>query len=123
MTKRILVVDDSAAVRQSVSYVLDQAGYEVVQAADGIEGMKKLDGTMFHLIITDVNMPNMDGIELTGKVRETEDYRLTPIIVLTTESQNEKMNAGKEAGATGWIVKPFNSSKLLQVVKRLAGEP
>jgi two-component system chemotaxis response regulator CheY len=121
MSKRILVVDDSAAVRQSVSYVLDQAGYEIVQAVDGADALTKLDGSPFHLVITDVNMPNMDGIELTSKIRATGDYKFTPIVVLTTESQNEKMTAGKEAGATGWIVKPFNSDKLLQVVKRLAG--
>ena len=121
MAKRILVVDDSAAVRQSVSYVLDQAGYEIVQAVDGRDALTKMDGSPFHLVLTDVNMPNMDGIELTAKIRESSDYKFTPIVVLTTESQNEKMSAGKSAGATGWIVKPFNSDKLLQVVKRLAG--
>jgi two-component system chemotaxis response regulator CheY len=121
MPKRILVVDDSAAVRQSVSYVLDQAGYEIVQAVDGADALTKLDGSEFHLVITDVNMPNMDGITLTGKIRELATYKFTPVVVLTTESQADKMNAGKEAGATGWIVKPFNSDKLLQVVKRLAG--
>lgn len=121
MAKRILVVDDSTAVRQSVCYVLDQAGYEVVQAVDGTDALTKLDGSPFDLIVTDVNMPNMDGIELTGKVRGLEKYKFTPVVVLTTESQQSKMSAGKEAGATGWIVKPFNSEKLLQVVKRLAG--
>ncbi len=121
MAKRILVVDDSAAVRQSVSYVLDQAGYEIVQAVDGADALTKLDGSTFHLVITDVNMPNMDGITLTGKIRTHDTYKLVPVVVLTTESQNDKMSAGKEAGATGWIVKPFNSEKLLQVVKRLAG--
>ncbi|SIP90647.1 two-component system, chemotaxis family, response regulator CheY [Alkalispirochaeta americana] len=121
MAKRILVVDDSAAVRQSVSYVLDQAGYEVVQAEDGMDALKMLDGSTFDLIVTDVNMPNMDGIALTGKVRELDAYKYTPVVVLTTESQESKMSAGKAAGATGWIVKPFDSEKLLQVVKRLAG--
>ncbi len=121
MAKRILVVDDSAAVRQSVAYVLDQAGYEIVQAGDGADALTKLDGDPFALVVTDVNMPNMDGIELTRRIRAEEKYRFTPIVVLTTESQASKMDAGKEAGATGWIVKPFNSEKLLQVVKRLAG--
>jgi two-component system, chemotaxis family, chemotaxis protein CheY len=121
MAKRILVVDDSSAVRQSVSYVLDQAGYEIVQAVDGADAVTKLDGSTFDLILTDVNMPNMDGIELTAKVRTLDAYKFTPIVVLTTESQESKMAAGKEAGATGWIVKPFNSEKLMQVVKRLAG--
>ncbi|MFP4151617.1 MAG: response regulator [Alkalispirochaeta sp.] len=108
-------------MRQSVSFILDQAGYEVVQAGDGKEALTKLDGSPFALIVTDVNMPNMDGIELTRQVRGTGDYKFTPIVVLTTESQSGKMNEGKEAGATGWIVKPFDSEKLLQVVKRLAG--
>lgn len=121
MGKRVLVVDDSAAVRQSVAYVLDQAGYEIVQAGDGQEALTKLDGQTFHLIITDVNMPNMDGIELTRTVRTLDSYKFVPVVVLTTESQQDKMDAGKEAGATGWIVKPFDSDKLLQVVKRLAG--
>jgi len=121
MGKRVLVVDDSAAVRQSVAYVLDQAGYEIVQAGDGQEALTKLDGQTFHLIITDVNMPNMDGIELTRNVRTLDSYKFVPVVVLTTESQQDKMDAGKEAGATGWIVKPFDSDKLLQVVKRLAG--
>lgn len=121
MSKNVLVVDDSAAIRQSVSYVLDQAGYVVVQAGDGQEALTKLDGTAFGLIITDVNMPNMDGITLVKKVRELGDYKFTPIIVLTTESQGSKMEEGKAAGATGWIVKPFDSDKLLSVVKKLAG--
>lgn len=121
MGKRILIVDDSVAVRQSVAYVLDQAGYEVVQAVDGVDALTKLDGSPIHLVLTDVNMPNMDGITLTGKIRTLDEYKFVPVVVLTTESQAEKMNAGKEAGATGWIVKPFNSDKLLQVVKRLAG--
>ncbi len=121
MAKRLLIVDDSAAVRQSVSYVLEQAGYEVVQAVDGADALTKLDGSPFHLVVTDVNMPNMDGIELTANIRKIEAYKFTPVVMLTTESQESKMAAGKEAGATGWIVKPFNSDKLLQVVKRLAG--
>lgn len=121
MAKKILVVDDSTAVRQSVTYVLDQEGYEVVQATDGQDALSRLDGTAFSLIITDVNMPNMDGIEFTRTAREIDAYRYTPIVVLTTESQTDKMEAGKAAGATGWIVKPFNADKLMQVVKRLAG--
>lgn len=121
MGKRILVVDDSAAVRQSVSFVLEQEGYEIIQADDGSTALTKLDGDPYALIITDVNMPTMDGIELTRRIRQEEAYKFTPIVILTTESQSDTMNSGKEAGATGWIVKPFNSEKLLQVVKRLAG--
>ncbi len=121
MAKNVLVVDDSAAIRQSVSYVLEQEGYAVVQAEDGQAGVDKLDGTAFDLIITDVNMPRMDGIELVRQARAKSDYKFTPIVVLTTESQASKMDEGKAAGATGWIVKPFNTDKLLAVVKKLAG--
>lgn len=121
MSKTVLVVDDSSAIRQSVAFVLDQAGYSVVQAEDGLDALSKLDGTPFQLIITDVNMPKLDGIALTAKIRENPEYKFVPIVVLTTESQASKMDEGKAAGATGWIVKPFNADKLLAVVKKLAG--
>jgi two-component system, chemotaxis family, chemotaxis protein CheY len=121
MAKTVLVVDDSSAIRESVSYVLDQAGYGVVQAQDGLDGLSKLDGKKFDLIITDVNMPNLDGIGLVRKVRENPEYKFVPIIVLTTESQKSKMDEGKAAGATGWIVKPFSADKLLAVVRKLIG--
>jgi two-component system chemotaxis response regulator CheY len=122
MAKKVLVVDDSAAIRQSITYVLQQGGYEVLEAKDGMDGLSALqsmDAT--DLIITDVNMPNLDGISFIRKVRENAKYKFTPIIVLTTESQGTKMNEGKEAGATGWIVKPFSAEKLLGVVKKVAG--
>ncbi len=121
MSKKILVVDDSAAIRQSTSFVLDQAGYAIVQAEDGMDGLAKMGEDKFDLIITDVNMPNLDGIGFTRKVRENADWKFIPIVVLTTESQETKMKEGKEAGATGWIVKPFNAEKLLGVVKKLIG--
>ncbi|MFP4373932.1 MAG: response regulator [Spirochaetaceae bacterium] len=121
MSKSVLVVDDSSAIRQSVSFILDQAGYGVTQAEDGLDALEKLGGGSFDLIITDVNMPNLDGIGLTAKVRENPDYKFTPIVVLTTESQSSKMEEGKAAGATGWIVKPFDQDKLLAVVKKLIG--
>ncbi|MCA1755532.1 MAG: response regulator [Spirochaeta sp.] len=121
MAKRVLVVDDSSAIRESVSYVLDQAGYGVVQAGDGLEGLEKLKEGGLDLIVTDVNMPNLDGIGLVRKVREQGQHKFLPIVVLTTESQQSKMQEGKEAGATGWIVKPFDSEKLLGVVKKLIG--
>ncbi|TVQ99201.1 MAG: response regulator [Spirochaetaceae bacterium] len=121
MAKTVLVVDDSSAIRQSVAFVLDQAGYGVVQAEDGVDALGKLDGATFDLIITDVNMPNMDGITLTANVRKNPAYQFVPVVVLTTESQSSKMDEGKAAGATGWIVKPFNAEKLLQVVKKLIG--
>jgi two-component system chemotaxis response regulator CheY len=122
MSKKVLVVDDSAAIRQSITYVLQQGGYEVQEAKDGLDGLSVL-ATMEQtdLIITDVNMPNLDGISFIRKVRENQKYKFTPIIVLTTESQGSKMNEGKEAGATGWIVKPFSSEKLLGVVKKVTG--
>lgn len=121
MGKNILVVDDSNAIRQSVSFILEQAGYTVTQAEDGMDGLSKLNAQQFALVISDVNMPNMDGIALTRKVREHEKHKFTPVIMLTTESQSGKMEEGKAAGATGWIVKPFDSEKLLSVVKKLVG--
>jgi two-component system chemotaxis response regulator CheY len=122
MPKKILVIDDSAAIRQSISFILGQEGYETVEATDGLEAVNML-GTIeaLDLIITDVNMPNLDGIGFIKKAREMEKYKFTPILVLTTESQGSKMNEGKEAGATGWIVKPFNSEKLLGIVKKVTG--
>ncbi len=122
MAKKVLIVDDSSAIRQSISFVLQQSGYEVVEANDGLDGLEKLKASgPVDLIITDVNMPNMDGISMIKKVREKEEWKFLPIIVLTTESQGSKMNEGKEAGATGWIVKPFSAEKLLSVVKKVAG--
>ena len=122
MSKMVLVVDDSSAIRQSITYVLQQGGYGIAEAKDGMDGLavlKTLDTV--DLIITDVNMPNLDGISFIRKIREDAKYKFVPIIVLTTESQGSKMNEGKEAGATGWIVKPFSSEKLLGVVKKVAG--
>ncbi|HTX74132.1 MAG TPA: response regulator [Rectinemataceae bacterium] len=121
MAKKILVVDDSSAIRQSISFILNQEGYETIEASDGLEAITKLgaEGSL-DLIITDVNMPNMDGISFIRKAREMPKFKFTPIIVLTTESQGSKMNEGKEAGATGWIVKPFNADKLLGIVRKVA---
>jgi len=122
MAKRILVVDDSAAIRQSITYVLQQGGYEVFEAKDGQDGLDTLTTIELpDLIITDVNMPNLDGIGFIRRVREQIKYKFVPIVVLTTESQGDKMNEGKEAGATAWIVKPFNADKLLAVVKKVIG--
>lgn len=121
MAKKILVVDDSAAIRQSISFILKQEGYDTVEAQDGLDALAVL-GTLdaLDLIITDVNMPNLDGIGFIRKARELPKFKFTPILVLTTESQGSKMNEGKEAGATGWIVKPFNADKLLGIVKKVA---
>jgi two-component system, chemotaxis family, chemotaxis protein CheY len=122
MSKKILIVDDSAAIRQSISFILSQEGYETIEATDGLEALTML-GTIeaLDLIVTDVNMPNLDGIGFIKKARELAKFKFTPILVLTTESQGSKMNEGKEAGATGWIVKPFNSEKLLGIVRKVTG--
>lgn len=120
MAKHILVIDDSAAIRQSISYILNQEGYETTEAVDGLDGLQKLEASsQLDCVITDVNMPNMDGISFIRKARENAKFKFTPILVLTTESQGAKMNEGKEAGATGWIVKPFSADKLLAVVKKV----
>jgi two-component system, chemotaxis family, chemotaxis protein CheY len=121
MPKKILIVDDSAAIRQSISFILRQEGYDTVEAQDGLEALTMLGSIgALDLIITDVNMPNLDGIGFIKKAREIQAYKFTPILVLTTESQGSKMNEGKEAGATGWIVKPFNADKLLGIVRKVA---
>lgn len=121
MAKKVLVVDDSRAIRQSIAFVLEQNGYEVVEASDGVTGLAKLDENQVDLIITDVNMPNMDGITFIKRTRELEAFRFVPILVLTTESQKSVMEEGKAAGATGWIVKPFSTDKLMSAVRRVVG--
>ena len=119
--KKILAVDDSISIRKSISFVLTQEGYEVVEAVDGVDGLAKAKEDKFNLVITDINMPKMDGIEMIKQIRQTEGYKFTPIIALTTENQDSKMQEGKAAGATGWIVKPFTSEKLLAIVKKIIG--
>jgi two-component system chemotaxis response regulator CheY len=117
--KRILTVDDSASVRQMVSFTLRSAGYDLSEAVDGKDGLGKVSSGKFDLIVTDLNMPNMDGIEMITAIRKLPGYAFIPILMLTTESQAEKKDAGRKAGATGWIVKPFNTDQLLAVVHRL----
>jgi two-component system, chemotaxis family, chemotaxis protein CheY len=117
--KRILTVDDSASIRQMVGFTLRKAGYEVVESVDGQDGLSKTSGQKFDLIITDLNMPNMDGLELIAALRKLAGYSFVPILMLTTESQPEKKDAGRKAGATGWIVKPFNADQLVAVVQKL----
>lgn len=121
MAKTIMTVDDSASVRQMVSFTLKQSGYEVVEAVDGKDALSKLGGTRVDMVITDLNMPNLDGIGLIKGIRGLPAYRFTPIIMLTTESQDAKKAEGKAAGATGWIVKPFKPEQLLAVVKKVLG--
>jgi len=115
----ILAVDDSPSMRQMVSYTLERAGYEVVLANDGVEALHIAQGTDVSLVITDVNMPRMDGITLVRQLRELQAYRYKPILILTTESTTEKKMQGKEAGATGWIVKPFDPDKLVSTLRRV----
>lgn len=122
MAKCILIVDDSETVRQVLKLALGNAGYKVVEAEDGFDALDKLSGVPVDMLITDLNMPNMDGLELIKKVREEGSHRFTPIVMLTTESSEEKKKAGREAGASGWIVKPFKPEQLLKVVKMVLGE-
>lgn len=121
MGKVIMTVDDSSSVRQMVSFTLKSVGYNVIEAIDGNDALTKLNGTQVNMIITDLNMPNLDGIGLIRNVRASSNYRFIPIIMLTTESQISKKQEGKAAGATGWIVKPFKPEQLLSVVKKVLG--
>lgn len=121
MSKTIMTVDDSASVRQMVVFTLSEAGYGVIEAIDGQDALAKLNGLPLHMVITDLNMPNLDGIGLIKALRARPAFKFVPIIMLTTESQVEKKQEGKEAGATGWIVKPFKPEQLLAVVKKVLG--
>ena len=121
MAKCILVVDDSETVRQVLQMTLANAGFDVVEAEDGVDALNKLSGAQVDMLITDLNLPNMDGLDLIKRVREAGDHRFTPIVMLTTESSEEKKLAGREAGASGWIVKPFKPEQLLKVVKMVLG--
>ena len=119
MAKTILVVDDSASLRQVVGIALRGAGYDVVEGCDGKDALTKLDGRKVNLIISDVNMPNMDGIGLIKGVRAGTLNKFIPIVMLTTESQDSRKAEGKSAGATGWIVKPFKPEQLIAVIKKV----
>ncbi len=119
MAKTVLIVDDSISMRQVVRMALGSAGYEVIEAEDGRAALQKLNGKKIHLIISDVNMPNMDGISFVKEVKASPSYRFTPIIMLTTESQEEKKQQGKSAGAKAWVVKPFRPEQLLSAVSKL----
>jgi two-component system chemotaxis response regulator CheY len=121
MSKRILSADDSASIRQLVVFTLEKEGYEVVSAVDGQDALQKAKSSLVDMVITDLNMPNMDGLELIQALRSEPAFKFTPIVMLTTESAMIKKDAGKQAGATGWIVKPFKPEQLIAVVKRLLG--
>jgi two-component system chemotaxis response regulator CheY len=114
-----MAVDDSASLRQMVSLVLRGGGYQVIESVDGLDALSKLKGQQLDLFLTDVNMPKMDGFEFTRKLRAMPEYKFVPIVLLTTESTPEKKQLGKAAGATAWIVKPFNPDQLLAVVKKV----
>ena len=115
----ILVVDDSATLRQVVSIALKGAGYDVIEGSDGKDALAKLNGQKVHLIISDVNMPRMNGIEFVKAAKALPNYRFLPILMLTTESSDLMKQAGRAAGATGWLVKPFDPARLLDVIKKV----
>ncbi|MDT8442036.1 MAG: response regulator [Desulfuromonadales bacterium] len=119
MAKRVLTVDDSATVRQVLSMTLTGAGYDVAEAVDGEDALQHFDEGSFDLVVTDLNMPNMDGIDLIREIRKRSGTRFLPIIMLTTESQPERKQEGKKAGASGWITKPFRPDQLLAVVRMI----
>jgi two-component system chemotaxis response regulator CheY len=119
MSKTILIVDDSASVRQVVSIALKGAGYEVLTGVDGKDALTQLNGQRIHLIISDVNMPNMDGITFVAEAKKLPAYKFTPIIMLTTESQEEKKKQAQAAGAKAWVTKPFQPAQMLAAVSKL----
>ncbi len=121
MAKTILTVDDSASIRQMVTFTLKSAGYEVTEAVDGQDGLDKAKSKSYNLILSDQNMPRMDGITLIKNLRALPQYKTTPILMLTTESGDAMKTAGRAAGATGWLVKPFDPQKLIEVVKKVIG--
>lgn len=119
MAKRIMAVDDSKTMRDMVGFTLRKAGFEVLEAEDGQKALEKLQQSPVDLVITDINMPNMDGITLVSQLRALGAFKSTPILILTTEGGDDKKAQGRAAGATGWIVKPFAPDKLLQVVNKV----
>jgi two-component system, chemotaxis family, chemotaxis protein CheY len=119
MAKTILIVDDSSSVRQVVTITLKRAGYDVVEACDGQDALSKLDGRKLHLIISDVNMPRLDGISLLKHIKEKAAYKFTPVIMLTTEAGEDKKQEGRVAGAKAWVVKPFQPEQMLAAVSKL----
>ena len=123
MAKTILAVDDSTSIRQMVAFTLKSAGYTVIEAADGVEGLAKANANVhvINLVLTDQNMPNMDGLTLIKTLRGLAPFAATPILMLTTESSDAMKSQGRAAGATGWLVKPFDPHKLLEVVKKVIG--
>jgi len=119
MQKTVMIVDDSASLRQVVSIALRGGGYDVIEAGDGQQGLDNLDGRKINLIISDVNMPRMDGLTMLQKIRDMPNYKFTPIIMLTTESGRDKKEMGRSSGAKAWMVKPFKPDQMLDAVSKL----
>ena len=119
MAKTILIVDDSTTLRQVVSIALKGVGYDVIEASDGKDALEKLTGQKVHLIISDVNMPNMDGITFVSEMKKLPAYKFTPVIMLTTEAGEDKKTAGQAAGAKAWVIKPFKPEQMLDAVSKL----
>jgi len=119
MSKTVLVVDDSSSMRNLVSMTLSDDGFEVIEACDGRDALKKLSGQKIHLVISDVNMPNMDGITFVTEMKKLPAYKFVPVVMLTTEGSDEKKKAGQAAGAKAWVVKPFQPAQLLAGVRKL----
>ena len=119
MANTALVVDDSTSMRQMVSFTLSESGFDVIEAGDGKEALANVAGKSVNVVVTDLNMPVMDGMTLIRELRAKPEYKFTPILMLTTESQDSKKKEGRDAGATGWIVKPFNPEQLMQVVNKV----
>lgn len=117
----ILAVDDSASMRQMVTFTLKGAGYDVQEACDGSEALEIAKQQKFDLVLSDVNMPVMDGIAFVTELRKLSEYKFVPVLMLTTESAGDKKMEGKKAGATGWIIKPFNPDQLLNTIKKVLG--
>ena len=119
MPKQILIADDSKSIREVLAFSLVNAGYKVFVARDGMDALNFFDGRSIDLLLTDYHMPNMNGLELIGKVRELELYKYIPVLVLTTENQSSIIKAAKDSGATGWLLKPFNAEKLIQTLRKV----
>ncbi len=119
MKKTVLIVDDSFSIRESIAFFLSESGFEIIKAQDGQDALNQLDGKIINLILTDLHMPVMNGIELISNVRKIDQYKRVPILLLTTETLNEKKIEAKKAGATGWLCKPFEKEKLINVINKV----
>jgi len=119
MPKQIIIADDSESIREILAFSLENAGYEVMVAHDGLDALRFFDGRSIDLLLTDYHMPNLNGLELIVKVRQLENYKFMPILVLTTEKQVEMIREARDSGATGWLLKPFNTQKLLQTLRKV----